>query len=423
MKFNFDNLEFLPDYLKKRFDDTLLFKETNPNNQYKNNRKRTILITGGAGFIGSHLTTWLFELGYHIIVLDKFYKTEGKFGRSDYLKYYKQLLPKELQKDFIRRVQKIDFDLLNSDSNDFDKFYDNATRTQYIDLCIHLASEVGVSNILNNNKTTFNSLKINTNVFSFLEKFRIPVIFASTSEIFGENENIRNHTDSSISTPEQGRRGGYASQKLASEFMFTELPFSAVVRFFNITGVGQEIESGMVLPNLVSKIQKEKEIVINNKATRIFSDIDSPAIKIPLLLIIRDMIEHSHRGQGKPFKDPIVNGKTINIGLSKDLHFREKEVFLKKLHRVSEIIWSTLKKEKNWSKYFESKITMKSNFYKHEINYRELRESNDLIFSIANCFSYNDSSLYEKEINYEHYLKNLIYKIASYQLTKKSIIK
>jgi nucleoside-diphosphate-sugar epimerase len=238
-------------------------------------KKKNILIIGGAGFIGSHITKWLLDLNYRVHIIDKEYnymiggdepKVITHYGRSRLLDNYND-------KNLIR----YNIDLVKEKLPKFKK--------HFFDCCIHLASPVGVNNILNQN-TIADALTINLKVYNFIEKSKIPLVFASSSEVFGENGDIIDNSPISISNPLLSKRGGYASQKLVSEFLFRELPNVQIVRFFNITGIGHEPESGMVLPTLIHNVINNKPCIINPKIRRVFTNIESKYVKPELLKII-----------------------------------------------------------------------------------------------------------------------------------------
>ena len=114
-----------------------------------------------------------------------------------------------------------------------------AERKKTIDLVIHYASPVGVKMINDNPyKCMKDALIMNMMVDDYCTKYKIPLIFSSSSEVFGRNENIFVSSNYDV---KQNPRGTYAGQKLASELLFNNNPnySSAMVRFFNVVGFGQ----------------------------------------------------------------------------------------------------------------------------------------------------------------------------------------
>jgi nucleoside-diphosphate-sugar epimerase len=368
---------------------------------------KNILITGGAGFIGSHLTTWLFELGHRIIILDKKYLIDNnlQYGSSGYLTYYYNKLDTEQKSLFSRNVIKLEFDL-NSDN------IEQLFPLTDIDLCIHLASVVGVNNVLNNTSPTYDSISINLKIYELVQQLKCNLIFASSSEIFGEHTEIHEKSFSVIPTLNSGRRGGYAAQKLVTEFLFAELPQSiqyTSIRFFNITGPGQEITSGMVIPLLIDKISKQEPIVLNKKMERIFTWINHDYIKLSILTIIDSFLvepidDMNDTDNTKNTKINVFDRQPINIGLTLDTHFKNlqsRSMF--NLDFMLSIINSTINEIENKppKPYDQSLITKQNKFYESEIHKRILKSS----------YNFNISDV---EFNYKNYIKKLIQDIYLY---------
>ena len=162
---------------------------------------KNILITGGAGFIGYHLTTDLLEKNLNIISIDNlnsYYSVKLKEKRLEYLKKYKNF-------NFIR----LDFGYrktLNNSLKDFD-----------FDLIIHLGAQAGVRYSLVNPWNYIHSNERGTlNIFEFARKKDVKkVIFSSSSSVYGGNEKMpfseKDRVDKPISL--------YASTKRSNELM------------------------------------------------------------------------------------------------------------------------------------------------------------------------------------------------------------
>lgn len=356
--------------------------------------KKTILITGGHGFIGSHITTWLFELGYKILIFDRYNPDFGHDGKSKYLRYYYSHLSDKLKEKFNKRVQ----------------FLSELETNLEVHLLIHLASEVGVSNVTNNKFCTAESLRLNLRIFDYALARNIPVIFSSSSEIYGECTSIDDDTPSTIPVSSSGPRGGYAAQKLASEFMFMDLPKFTGVRFFNITGAGQEVSSGMVLPKFIESIRKEKTIQVNRKAVRIFTNIDSFQIRDQIIGIIEETFNKL---------DNVFNNEIINIGLSFQhlgienlLGGMDTSPYY--LCNIPKFIHSVIKNPKYWGNY-KHHVCLQESFYSNEINKRLLKTTPECLYKWK---WYRDTEEIFQPINYEEYLKQLVCDINCYQQDK-----
>lgn len=362
-------------------------------------RNKTILITGGHGFIGSHITTWLFELGYTVLIFDRYNPDFGHDGKSRYLRYYYKHLSNKLKAKFNKRVL----------------FLSELETNLSVDLIIHLASEVGVSNIMANKFCTADSLRLNLRVFDYALLKNIPVIFSSSSEIYGECTSIDDSTSCTIPVSSAGPRGGYAAQKLVSEFMFMDLPYFTGVRFFNITGAGQEVSSGMVLPNFIEKIRKEKTIQVNKKAVRVFTNIDSIQIKNQILGIIEEILNTS---------DNMFNKEIINIGLSfQHLGIEEftnrmdcTDLKLYYLSNIPKFIHSVIKNPKYWNNY-KHRVCHQDSFYSNEINKRLLSTTPECVYKW-----YRDQEEIFHPIDYKEYLRQLICDINCYQQDIKKLV-
>lgn len=212
---------------------------------------RKIVITGGGGFIGSNLTRFYAERGEHVTVIDNFSTGEA------FLEGHNRTI--------------IPFDLsVNHDTSMIERELTDA------DLVYHLASSVGVKYVDSDPQGTLrNSFNINNNMFPLFEKYNNRVVFASTSEVYGETEEAKETDTLKIGSPDT-LRWGYACGKLMSEFLLKTYTFpSTIARFFNVTGRGQLSKYGMVLPTFVELAKQNKDIVVygDGKQFRTFCDI------------------------------------------------------------------------------------------------------------------------------------------------------
>lgn len=210
-----------------------------------------VVITGGGGFIGSHLVDRYVRDRYHVTVIDNF-STGEHFVDG----YNKSLLPFDLS--------------VSQDMSMIEQALEAA------DIVFHLAGSVGVKYIDADPKGTLrNSSNINNNMFPLFEKYKNRVVFASTSEVYGDTEEARETDTLKIGSPDT-LRWGYACSKLMSEFILRTYDFpSTIVRFFNVTGPGQLSKHGMVLPSFVESIKMGRDIVVHGDGTqtRTFCDV------------------------------------------------------------------------------------------------------------------------------------------------------
>ena len=239
-----------------------------------------ILITGGAGFIGSSLAKSLLRDGHDITIMDNF--STGKISNII---------------DIINNIKLVNIDLSNIDCFSSVEYYiSNA------DVIYHFAASIGVKLIQEKFKESLhNNVNINNNLFPLFEKYNKKVIFSSTSEVYGETKSSygSTETDKLEIYPTQKPRGSYACSKLMSEFMLKAYNFpSVIVRFFNIVGPTQLPDHGHVLPRFIDSIKHGKKLTIYGDGTQIRSYCD-----------IRDAVNML-----KLLIDNIHDGEIYNIG-------------------------------------------------------------------------------------------------------------
>jgi len=217
-------------------------------NRYNNNMK--VLITGGTGFIGSHLADMHQERGDDVTVIDNLSTSHEDLN---------------VQRELIR------FNLgVDKDMTIIEKCLERA------DLVYHMASSVGVKYIDSDPKKTLrNSFDVNNVLLPLFEKYNNRVVFASTSEVYGNTTEAYETDTLCIGSPDT-LRWGYACGKLMSEFLLKTYDFpSTIVRLFNVTGNRQLRDHGMVLPTFVDQAKRGENIVVygDGKQFRSFCDI------------------------------------------------------------------------------------------------------------------------------------------------------
>jgi len=240
---------------------------------------KTILVTGGAGFIGSSLIKELLKSGYNIISLDLNHRDN-------------------IDKNYIS------YDIDLSNNNTIDWFILNED-IENVDLVIHLASPIGVDNIINNPKITLQkAIDINMNVHKLCSYLNCPIIFSSSSEVFGNNDCIEDNSDFSIINTNDSLRSSYASQKLMFEQFYKSQDYSAtIVRFFNIIGPTQVTE-GMIVPTMIKNILNKEPITIKENGYRSYCYIDDCIVM--LRYIIAKILTDN--------KNELTYNKSLNVG-------------------------------------------------------------------------------------------------------------
>jgi len=228
-----------------------------------------ILITGGAGFIGSHLCEKLLKEGNEVYVIDNL--STGSLENISHLFE---------NKNFHYTVETI----MNEDVM--------AELMRKCDQVYHLAAAVGVKLIMDKPIETLQTNVIGTEiVLKLANKYKKKTLIASTSEIYGNHMlHSLKEDDNRILGPIKKRRWAYACSKSLDEFLaqayFIEKKLPVVIaRFFNTVGPRQTDAYGMVIPNFVKSALLNKPIVIHGdgKQTRSFThvtDVVSAAVAL-----------------------------------------------------------------------------------------------------------------------------------------------
>lgn len=218
-----------------------------------------ILITGGAGFIGSHLAERLLNDGHQVHVIDNL--STGILENIESFKSH----PK-----FSYTIGSIlDRDLLDKLISKCEQVY-------------HLAAAVGVKYIIENPLLSLKTNIVGTdNVLELANKYKCKVLITSTSEVYGKSDQLPfNETADRLMGPTQISRWGYACSKSIDEFyalaFFREKKLPVVIaRCFNTVGPRQTGQYGMVLPKFVKAALLDQPIIIygSGKQTRCFADV------------------------------------------------------------------------------------------------------------------------------------------------------
>ena len=217
------------------------------------------LITGGAGFIGSHLAERLLDRGDRGVLLDNL-----STGSMDNIRHLKSSERMEYHLDNIENRQLV------------------AELVDDADVVVHLAAAVGVKLIV---ESPVKTIETNVNgtqlILEAACKKKKLVLTASTSEVYGKNINVPFHEDADLVLgPTTKGRWSYAASKALDEFLALsywkekKLPV-IVVRLFNTVGPRQTGRYGMVLPNFVKSALDNTAISVygNGKQSRCFCDV------------------------------------------------------------------------------------------------------------------------------------------------------
>ncbi|HVP74123.1 MAG TPA: NAD-dependent epimerase/dehydratase family protein [Phycisphaerales bacterium] len=261
--------------------------------------QRRCLVTGGAGFIGSHLAETLVARGDHVVIVDNL-----STGRRSNLRNLTAA-----QHTFIHAT--VSDALRDFAPGEFDEIY-------------HLAAAVGVRLVIERPIHT-----IETNVLESIDLLRFAAaaktrtLIASTSEVYGKGSRTPfAEDDDVVYGPTTLNRWSYACSKAIDEYLALahsreeSLPV-VIVRFFNTVGPRQVGEYGMVLPRFVSAALAGAPLEVHGdgRQSRCFCDVRDSAPALPALLA-----------------SPACHGRVLNLGDDKSIQIRD----------LAELVKSTL---------------------------------------------------------------------------------
>ena len=218
-----------------------------------------ILITGGAGFIGSHLAEALLARGEYVRILDN--ESTGQRNNLERIKDHPKL-------SFVTGSI-LDLPQLNEATNG-------------IEYIFHCAASVGVFNIVNNPLSSLlTNVRGTENVLEIAARQKVPVLVTSSSEVYGKNvsDSLSEFSDRILGSP-LTLRWSYSEAKAIDESLayayFVEHGLETrIVRFFNTVGPRQIGAYGMVLPRFVNAALKSEPLTIygDGKQTRCFAHV------------------------------------------------------------------------------------------------------------------------------------------------------
>ena len=250
-----------------------------------------VLITGGAGFVGSHLSEALLERGDEVYVLDDL--STGSIDNIAHLKPHPKF------------------------HYTIDTVANEPVLAELIDRCdtvVHLAAAVGVKLIVESPVRTIETNVHGTEVvLKIAAKKRKLVLIASTSEVYGKSANVPFNEDADLVLgPTSKHRWAYACSKMIDEFLALaywkerKLPI-IIVRLFNTVGPRQTGQYGMVVPTMVKQALAGRPITVfgDGSQSRSFTYVGDVVRAVVALI-------NEPRAVGQVFN--IGNGEEISIG-------------------------------------------------------------------------------------------------------------
>jgi len=260
--------------------------QTPPENRHK------FLITGGAGFIGSHLTELLLDQGQSVIAIDDL--STGRLGNIQPFRSHPNY-------QFVRETinNTLVLDRLTSEAH----------------TVIHLAAAVGVKLIIEDPVHTIRTNIMGTEaVLDAANRYGCKVLIASTSEVYGKGVKVPfREEDDRLMGPTTHSRWAYAASKAVDEFL--GLAYQAqfglpvvIMRLFNTVGPRQTGQYGMVVPRFVQQALKNEPISVygDGGQSRCFADVADEVWAIARLAV-----------------HPDAPGQVFNIGATQEISIIE----------------------------------------------------------------------------------------------------
>jgi UDP-glucose 4-epimerase len=251
-----------------------------------------VLVTGGAGFIGSHLCQRLVKEGHSVTAIDDF--STGRSANLDSLSGLKS------------------FSLVEGSILDSKTLNPLVSNTDYV---FHLAAAVGVFNIVRDPlRSLLTNIRGTENVFEIAQSTNTPVFLSSSSEVYGKNvsDSLKESDDRILGSPTT-LRWSYSEAKaidesLAYAYFIEKNLETRIVRFFNTVGPRQLGAYGMVVPRFVKSALSNEPITIygNGDQTRCFAHVYDVVDAVMALAFAENSI-----------------GKVINIGNDFEISIRD----------------------------------------------------------------------------------------------------
>ena len=282
---------------------------------------KKVIVTGGAGFIGSNLVKKLLDLNVEKLLIIDDLSTGNESNISSIVSN--------------KRVQ-----FLNSKIEDIESM--DELFKDY-DFCYHLAAGVGVQYIMDNlSESLLTNILATHKVLEACQANGLPVLLTSTSEVYGVAEDdVWTEDTKSLIGPTTKLRWSYAASKMIDEFialsLFEEGKVSPIiVRLFNIIGPNQLSKYGMVVPRFIESALADEDILIHGDGSqsRSFTWVDDVVNYLIKLAEVK------------------AYGEVFNIGQTEEISIKNlAELIIEKTNSNSQIIFKS--HEEVFGKAFE----------------------------------------------------------------------
>lgn len=259
-----------------------------------------ILMTGGAGFIGSHLTEAFLKKGYFVTCVDNL-----STGSYKNIQHYKSLPNYKFVFGSVESLPSLETLIADAD-------------------CVfHLAASVGVKNVVENPIHCIeNNVFCTSLILRLADRYKKRVLTFSTSEVYGKTKSFPFKEENDITLgPVHKLRWAYAASKLIDDYLsrayFTEKNTAVtIVRLFNTIGRGQVGHYGMVVPRFFEAALAGKPITVygTGEQSRCFSDVRDVVASLIALIDC-----------------PESYGELVNIGTPNEVSIRDLAAQVKSL--------------------------------------------------------------------------------------------
>ena len=318
------------------------------------------LITGGAGFIGSHLVEYLTSKGEQVLVLDDFTGSKevnlNSSAKNEFVKVVNgSILDQNLVTELMQSVTK----------------------------CYHLAAVLGVERI---NNDPIKSLHVNIAgseiVLSTASKFKVRTLITSSSEVYGRNPKIplSEESDRVLGSPKVAR-WTYSEAKAIDEFYAFELSKKdlfeiTIARLFNTVGTRQNGSYGMVLPRFVKAALSNQPLIVygDGNQSRSFCAVSDVVIALDQLINSSEII-----------------GQVYNVGSTNEISIKDLALkVIKQTGSNSELLFK--KHSDIFGENFEEptrRVPEISKIFK-TINWQPKKSLDEIIIEIAEYMKSNE---------------------------------